>query len=245
MKKPYEVTYSFHLPDGSMQKFDLQLDRETMGLVGNIPDDKPAWTKLEFHQCPNCPLRPQEDPYCPLALNLVNLVEPFDGLLSHEIVELTVVTEERTIMQWTTAQRGISSLMGLVIAASGCPHTAFFRPMARFHLPLASNEETFYRAASMYLLAQYFVKNQGKNADFELEGLGRIYKEMETINAAVADRLRAATTTDSSVNAIVVLDVYAKTANMVLGNSLEKIRYLFAPYFQDLFSRDEHTDGTT
>ena len=231
--KHYVVTYNFYLPDGSMEKFDLKLNRETMEIVGNVPEDKPEWTRLEFHQCPNCPLSPKEHPHCPLALNLVNLVEPFDGLLSHETIELTVVTEERTIMQWTTAQRGISSLMGLVIATSGCPHTAFLRPMARFHLPLASNEETLYRATSMYLLSQYFVKKNGSTADLELDGLGKIYKEMETINAAVANRLRAATSTDSSVNAIVVLDVYAKSVKMVIDNSLEKIRYLFKPYFRD------------
>jgi hypothetical protein len=163
----------------------------------------------------------------------VNLVQRFDGLLSHEKVDMEVVTEERTITQKTTAQRGISSLMGLVIAASGCPHTALLRPMARFHLPFASNEETVYRATSMYLLAQYFLKKEGAHSDLELDGLARIYENMQIINVAVAERLRAATTTDSSVNAIVVLDVYAKTVEMVIEGSLERIRYLFSPYFQD------------
>jgi hypothetical protein len=32
------------------------------------------------------------------------------------------------------------------------------KPMARFHLPLASEEETIYRATTMYLLAQYFLR---------------------------------------------------------------------------------------
>jgi hypothetical protein len=54
---------------------------------------------------------------------------------------------------------------------------------------------------------------------------------MQIINVAIAERLRAATTTDSSVNAIVVLDVYAKTAELVIGGALERIRYIFAPYF--------------
>ena len=105
--------------------------------------------------------------------------------------------------------------------------------MARFHLPLASNEETVYRATSMYLLAQYFLRKEGVRTDLELDGLMRIYEEMQIINVAIAERLRAATTTDSSVNAIVVLDVYAKTVGMVIEGSLERIRYIFAPYFQN------------
>ena len=43
--------------------------------------------------------------------------------------------------------------------------------MAQFHLPLANDSETIYRAASMYLLAQYFLKREGRDADLEIEGL--------------------------------------------------------------------------
>ena len=233
MMKDFTVYYNFKLPDGSEEGFHLRLDPETLELRGGTPAVSPEWTKLDFHQCPNCPLKVEEHPDCPLALRLVNLVQRFDGLLSHETVEMEVVTDERTITQKTTAQRGISSLMGLVIAASGCPHTALFRPMARFHLPLASNEETVYRASSMYLLAQYFLKKEGAPSDPALGGLSSIYTNMQIINVAIAKRLRAASTTDSTVNAIVVLDVYAKTAELVIEGSLERIRYIFAPYFQN------------
>jgi hypothetical protein len=231
--KKYSIQYTFKLPDGSQEWIDLALDRDTMQLTGNESDARPAWTKLEFHQCPNCPLSPKEHPHCPLALSLVPLVERFDGLLSHDTIELEVVTEERKITQTTSAQRGISSLMGLVIATSGCPHASFLRPMARFHLPLASKEETTYRATSMYLLAQYFLRNEGASADLELDGLSKIYRELGTINSAIAERLRSATTSDSSVNAIIVLDVYAKTVEMVIEESLGRIRHLFAPYFRN------------
>jgi len=230
--KNLPIKYLFHFPDGSEERFDLELDRETLELRGNTPGELPAWTRLDFHQCPSCPLTPAEHPHCPLALNLVNLAQRFDGLLSHDKVEMEVTMEERTITQRTTAQKGISSLMGLVIATSGCPHAAFLRPMARFHLPLASNEETTYRATSMYLLAQYFVKKGGGSADLELDGLSRIYREMGTVNKSIANRLRAATTSDSSVNALIVLDVFAKTVEMVIEESLARIRHLFEPYFR-------------
>jgi hypothetical protein len=120
--------------------------------------------------------------------------------------------------------------MGLVMATSGCPHTAFFKPMARFHLPLASEEETVYRATSMYLLAQYFLKKEGQNADLELKGLREIYHNMHTVNTAIAERLRGASETDSTVNAIVLLDMYALTLPYVIDESLEEIRHLFRPF---------------
>ena len=128
------------------------------------------------------------------------------------------------------AQQAVSSLMGLVVATSGCPHTAFFKPMARFHLPLANTEETIYRASSMYLLAQYFLKKAGKDPDMELEGLKEIYRDLETLNTYMAERIRAAISKDAAVNAIVILDFFAKDFSFAIEDQLEEIQHLFALY---------------
>jgi hypothetical protein len=143
------------------------------------------------------------------------------------------MTAERFITQETTVQRGMSSLMGLVMATSGCPHMAFFKPMARFHLPFASAEETVYRATSMYLLAQYFLHKEGHPTDLDLTGLREIYNNIEIVNVAVAKRLRTATEADSAINAIILLDIYTKAIPVVIEESLEEIRYLFAPFFRE------------
>jgi hypothetical protein len=120
--------------------------------------------------------------------------------------------------------------MGLLIATSGCPHTEYFKPMARFHLPLASRDETDYRAASTYLLAQYFIQREGREADFQLEGLKKIYDNIQQVNHSVAERLRAASKADSPVNAIVILDTYARAVPFMLEDSLDYIKYLFDPF---------------
>ena len=224
------IQYCFTLKDGSKEIYDLQLDAENLELQGNMPETPPSWTSLDYHQCPHCPLTPDTHPQCPVAANIVNIVEPFDRLLSYDEVHVDVTTEERMISLETTAEEGISSLMGLVMATSGCPHCAFFRPMARFHLPLANPAETIYRAASMYLLAQYFLKQAGHDADLDLKGLTEIYRNVQIVNAALAKRLRAATETDSSLNAIVLLDMFAKTLSHAIKDSLEEIRYLFEPF---------------
>ncbi len=227
-----DIRYCFTLPDGTEEIFDLQLSRENLELVGNVPQILPSWTSLDYQQCPNCPLTVDTHPNCPLAVNLVNVVRPFASLLSHNEIHVEVKTEERTVSKATTAEEGIGSLMGLVMATSGCPHLAFFKPMARFHLPLASEEETIYRATSMYLLAQYFLKKREQNADLELEGLTKIYNNIQDVNSAIAARLRAATDKDSTINAVVILDVYAKTLEYAIEESLEEIVYLFTPFFE-------------
>jgi hypothetical protein len=225
------IRYCFTLADGSQEVYDLELDGQNLELVGNIPESLPSWTDLDFHECPHCPLPIDTHPHCPLAVRLVSIVEPFDRLLSYDKIHVDVITEERSISQDTTAEQGISALMGLIIATCGCPHTAFFKPMARFHLPLANEDETIYRAASMYLLAQYFLKKDGYGADLELKGLKKIYENIQIVNASIAKRLRAATEKDSSLNAIVLLDMYAKSISYAIEESLEAIRHLFSPFF--------------
>jgi hypothetical protein len=217
-------------PDRVEEVFDLQFDAKNLKLQGNIPEVLPDWAKLDFYQCSNCPLNVRDHPYCPMAANLVNIVNRFDSLLSYNEIYLVVTTKERTISQLTTIQRGVGSLMGLVIATCGCPHSVFFKPMARFHLPLANNQETIYRAASMYLLAQYFLRKKGKPVDWNLRGLEEIYANIQVVNYTIAERLRAATKTDSVLNALVELDIYAQTLSLVIEDSLEDIRFLFDPY---------------
>ncbi len=229
----FTIRYCFAMPDGSEEEFLLPINSVTLELEGTLPEALPPWTALEYHQCPNCVLTPEIRPYCPLAAHIVTIVKGFEKLVSHDEVRMDVTTAERFISQKTAVQKGLSSVMGLVIATCGCPHTAFFRPMARFHLPLANDIETIYRATSMYLLAQYFLKKEGHVPDFDLNGLVQIYDNMQIINANVANRLKAAVKTDSSVNAIIRLHAFSMALPLAIGKSLEKIRHLFETYFQN------------
>ena len=228
----YQIQYRITLPDGKVEVFDLNFDSQTIDLLNNIPEKLPEWTNLEFEQCSHCPLKPDKSPHCPLAANLVNIINHFDGLMSYQNLQLEVVITNRTISKKTTAQEALSAMMGLVIPATGCPHTAYFKPMARFHLPLAGADETIYRATSMYLLAQYFLKKQGKVPDPDFKGLKKIYQNMQILNASIAERLRAASKTDSSVNALVLLDMFTMVLPIAIEESLEEIGYLFRPYLQ-------------
>ena len=95
-------------------------------------------------------------------------------------------------------------------------------------LPLSTEEETIYRAASMYLLDQYFKVSEGKSADMTLSGLTEIYKELQVVNRSLAQRLREASDSDATVNAVVLLDLIAKSLPYSITDSLQDIRYLFS-----------------
>lgn len=225
-----DVRYVLRLSSGEEKVFDLHFDERSLDLVKEIPQDPPPWTDLAFHQCPHCPLNAEIHHYCPTALGMIDIVNGCTRLTSFENIHVDVVTSQRVVSQDTTAQKAVSALMGLVMATSGCPHMAFFKPMACFHLPLATIDETIYRAASMYLLAQFFLKKQGREADFELTGLTSIYENVETVNSAMARRLRDAMDNDATVNALTNLDIFAKTVPFTVEGSLDIMEHLFSHY---------------
>jgi hypothetical protein len=226
------IDYKFIFSDGREKEFNFQWDKDRLELSGAKPSDQlPSWTELDVCKCPNCPLLSATTRYCPLAVSLVNLVKYFDGMKSFEKVYLEVTLEGKKISQDTSVQKAVGAMMGLVSAVSGCPHLAFFKPMAYFHLPLADKENTIYRATSMYLLAQYFLAKEGRKHEIDLNGLNKIYKNISIVNSAVADRLREASETDSTINAIITLDIFAKTVPMHIGSSLSSLRDLFEAYF--------------
>lgn len=226
------IVYRFVFSDKEIE-IPLLLNCETL-LIEQVPIEKelPQWVKLDYHRCENCTLLPNEHEFCPVMINLHEIQKEFNTIMSYEKVSLEVITKERKIIQDTTVQRGLSSLLGLIMATSGCPHTVFFKPMARFHLPLANKDETLFRATSMYLLAQYIRSHKGLEPDFELSGLSEIYYNMELINASIAERLREASKADATANAVILLDLFAKIVPLVIDKSLERIEYLFESYLK-------------
>ena len=228
-----DITYIVRASGHEEQRYPVRLDAESLDIIEPAINEHPDWARLSFHQCPSCTLDAAEHEWCPLALHLVELNRRFAGLVSHDPVELEVRTAERRVIADTTAQKAISSLVGLLIPCSGCPHTRVFRPMARFHLPLSSELESIYRVSSMYLLAQYFVRKGGRDSDLDLHELEAVYRRMQEINRHAARRLLDASETDSMVNAVVVLDTLAKTLPYVIEESINELRNIFAGYVEE------------
>ncbi len=229
--EPLTIEYRFRFPEGAEKHFVVRLRPDDLALYPVARADWPAWTQLGFHQCENCPLAPAQSPRCPIAANLVDLIEFFREVLSYAQAEVTVVTPRRTFRQCVPAATGVGSLLGLYMVVSGCPVMDKLRPMAYTHLPFASAEETLYRALSMYLLGQFFRARHGATPDWAMRGLVTIYDEITKVNIGIAARLRSFCERDASLNALVKLDCFAATAaTSVAENSLDDLERLFHAY---------------
>ena len=230
--QPIAIRYRFCLADGHEEVFTLRLDALTGEPLDPLPSDLPAWTRMSFAQCPNCELSPADDAVCPLAGRLEPLVSRLGHLTSFSELQLIVETPDRNYSKRVSAQDGIASLMGLINGTSGCPKMAFFRPMARFHLPLANLDETFYRVLSMYMLAQYLRHQKGLEVDMDMTGLADHYAEVNVVNKHLVSRLRAAAKEDGTLNAAVLLDMLAMTMPLMLDD-LPRIEGLFEAFLTD------------
>lgn len=226
----WSFLYQMVFADGNTLEFPIYLDKASNNFIPRSETEIPGWAALDYQQCSNCPLSKTDVPTCPVAVNLVPLLELCGSLASYDRVHLNLVTAERTVTGDTSLQRVLSSILGLIIATSPCPHTEYLKPMARFHLPLASEDETVYRTTSMYLLAQYFLYKDGKEYSLELDKLKQIYNELKIINRALARRLKAASSEDAAVNAIILLDLLSQSVTWSIEEDLETLRYLFKRY---------------
>lgn len=222
--------YRLLFPDNTLIEFPLLVDQSSTTLIPQTNTAPQAWTALQYQQCSNCPLNKHDTPDCPVALNLTPLIDLCSSVVSYQHVRLEVVTAERTVSGNTSMQRAMSTILGLIMATSPCPHTEYLKPMAHFHLPLASEHETIYRTTSMYLLAQYFRRVDGLDFSLELEPLSAIYQNLRIVNKAMAKRLRAAASEDATINALILLDLLSQAMTWSIEDGLEEIRYLFKSY---------------
>lgn len=214
-------TYEFEFEDQT--RVDIEVNTETPLRRTNEPAE---WTKLEFQQCRNCPLK-GEDLHCPVAVDLQQVTEKFSDIISYSRARVRVITPERTYEKECDAQAGLKSLLGLIMAASDCPILSQLRPMARYHLPFSSVEETIYRTAGAYLLKQYYISQVSGEPDMDLTGLENLYKSLQIVNTDFLQRVRVASNEDANLNAISTLFALSAMVSMTLKEQLEEIKPLF------------------
>jgi hypothetical protein len=214
-----QYTFSFH--SGEKREILLSLDENTLALLPTMKHALPSWADLNFHTCKGCPLDPVEHPHCPIAVQLVDIVKIFHEHYSCDEVTVEVVDSRRRYIKETSLQEGLGSLTGIIMVTSGCPVLAPLRPMVRFHLPFASLEETGFRMISMYLVTQYMREKNGKKPDWTLGGLQDIYDGVQNVNRYFANRIRVASEKDASLNAIVILDCFAKAVPIAIKTMMK------------------------
>lgn len=218
--------YSFVFPDQTERHFALSFD-SFFRYINNNGDSPPHWSRLDHNQCPPCPLSKKDHPFCPIALNISDVITAFNDTLSYEHCSVTCSSPERTVFKETVAQEGLASIFGLLMAASGCPIMDFFRPLARFHLPFATVEESTFRVTAVYLLKQYYTKGTVLQGNTSFAEIKTHYALVKQINKGILQRVRNITERDADQNAIINLDCLGQILEMEIDTNLEIMQQLF------------------
>lgn len=223
--------YHFTFEDNKKVVLEVNLDPETLKYIPSSTQETPEWARFDYLPCEQCVEQNKETECCPVAANIAEVVVAFKDVYSYERVDVIVETNERVYFgEKVSIQQAMSSIVGIIMVTSGCEDLDKLKPMVRFHLPFSTTEETIYRAASMYLLAQYIRGKHGMSSDWEMNELTRIYQKIEQINTNLCKRLEMASRKDASLNAIIILDTYAKSVPMSIEETLADLEHLFSIY---------------
>ncbi len=228
------ISYSFEFGDGYLERFNLELDDDTFLLPADaIVSNKQPWMMLSCHQCPGCTLSEAESAYCPIAVNLGGIIEPLENELAIASVTTRVDMRGRQISKQCDLQEGLSSLIGLVMATSGCPILDKLRPMAYLHQPFAEGDETLFRAATTFLMGQHIRQQRGEETSLDLGGLSELFGQINQLNSAFTQRLDYHFQHDNtSSNAVMLLDSFAEMIPFDLEFVWEEQAMpLFSAYF--------------
>ncbi len=227
-----KIDYHFRFEDGTRKVFEVVLDAQNLNVISSDNQERPEWTRVTNCRCQYCKLEQDRVQYCPIAVNISDVVDFFKAYTSHDKAQAVVITGDRLYGKKTNVQKALGSLLGVYMAASGCPSMERLKPMARFHLPFATLEETVFRSVGAYLLGQYFLKKQGKQADLDLVELAGFYKGIQVVNRGITERLRGVVGKDAVNNAVICLDMFAKELPYAIEDSLEELQGLFSVYWK-------------
>ncbi len=204
--------------NGASFNFSLNLDEN--GLMESLPESGPEWAEASTERCAGCTSKSK---YCLAAVAIASVVDAFLGLDSLETVRTRVTVGSRVTETITPVSQVVSSLLGLCMAASGCPRTAPFRAMAVYHQPFATLEETVIRAAGFSLLGRWAHGTLSSDDDPFAE-LMDSWADLEEVNLRIGRRLQPYCTTDAALNGLVNLDMFAKGGAMGLSSALEALK---------------------
>jgi len=230
-----KIQYTFEFESAETTICTVNLNNDTLQLDQSMLNHvKAPWTKLSHCQCDNCPYSAEQMSHCQVATGLQPFVELFANRLSYERVAVHIQSSQRNFSKSSLSlSEGLCSLFGIIMSCSGCEIMDFLRPMVASHLPFASEDETLYKAVSMYLLAGYFRKIPSEQHPDPFIGLIELYEQIQKVNDGIAHRLATLQLKDACSNAVVNLNNYALFASSFsIEKSLEPLKKLFAPWLR-------------
>ena len=102
----------------------------------------------------------------------------------------------------------------------------FLKPLARFHSPFSSLEETHYRILSLFLMRDHFSK-EGEGVGSLRDRVFEPYSKLAGVNRGFLNRVRGVIHKDSALNAVIILDSLSQVVMMSLDSGIHELEYLF------------------
>lgn len=229
------IQYEFIFDDGRKHVFPVDTERQGKPADAETATERAEkWTQLEYCRCANCPLSPAEHKTCPAAVDLQSVIARFRQENAFQKLSVVVSTPARNYQKRTSLEEGLRSMMGLIMATSGCPILGELKPMANNHVPFSSNDEFVLRTVSVYLLQQYFRMRENRAVDWEMRGLVERSKRLQIVNQALWQRIHAVCEGDSSLKALLSFFSLASSITFSLEAQLLKLRKTLAAPDDDL-----------
>lgn len=219
------VEYFFNFDDGKQLR--VQVDVERKFDFKHSLAAAPPWTRLDNNQCSICPLRKDLFSHCPAALDLDKVIHQFQGIPAMTKLDVVVKTPERDYMKHVSLEDGVRAMIGLIMATSACPVFSLLRPNARHHLPFVSVDEFVLRAASLYLMRQYFITQEGGQPDWTLTGLIKANEQLQLVNHAFWQRSLNAFQNDVNSKALLSFFTLSSSMSASLPSQLSKMKRVF------------------
>lgn len=226
--KPFRIIYEFNFAGGIKKAFTMDFDPETHEFIarrnsGYISD----WARLEYKKCPECPLDAERIAFCPVAFNISGILNFFSPMTSTERCFVRCITYQRTYSKTTDSMSALSSALAPIIFSSPCPFLVHVRPLARFHLPFFTPEESLVRSISFYLLSQYFVSRKKKKPDWDLAGLNLLFDKLKMVQSGMMRRSKNIFEGDACINAIHSFHVMLEFVAFEIDSAVECLESSF------------------
>jgi len=216
------IRYTFELSNARKAEFQVNMNRKYSKEIDR--EVHAPWTNLPFYKCRLCPLSDAEYLHCPTAVDVEEAMKEFADISSESAVSVKVETPERTFLRTCDVQTGLNSLVGLIMASSGCPILSRLKSLAKFHLPFSNIEETIYRTVGNYLIKQYLIQHNGGKPDFELVGLANLYKDLEVVNDSFFKRISEISKSDSNLNVLANLSCLSNVVRTSIADRLDSFK---------------------
>lgn len=190
--------------------------------------DRPAWTNLGAARCKGCPVEAADDAACPAAVAVKDVVDALGDVASIDAVDVVVRFADREVRKRASGAEAARSVFGLLMATSGCPVLEVMRPLARQHVPFATEEEFLFRLVGLHLLQSWFASggqaHSGVVSPVSLQRLPAYLRQLQALNTAFAARLRQACRGDAGPNAMCQLFSLSLGAGCDVDDNLASLR---------------------